>query len=212
MKRKIAALLSVLMVMSCSVGPASAAGTGLDEATKQEYYNEYVEIAKEISEKTGIRISVHPISEFTEEDWLPTEEYRQLITELATCEPVVDDTIVIRDTVPMASDSIGGRVSATKNVKFSFGGKEHTIAVTGVFTTYYEEFHDRQIFEGYESISTKLISGSGSWRQHSNYEVNLADGRRTYTFTLSGTFTLAGTSVDKVFTVSFYCGANGSVS
>lgn len=208
MKRKIAVLLSVLMVMSCIAGPALAVETGLDEATKQEYYNEYVEIAKEISEETGVKISVHPISDFTEEDWLAPEDYRQLITEVATCELRPSGNPVKLDNVP-TPESLG--VSATYEEEFEAGGSSHTIAITGVFTTYYDTFHNRQLFEGYQSITSKLVTGFGSWKQR-DYEVSLTDSRRVYTFIVSGTFTLASTDVDKIFTVGFYCEPDGAVS
>ena len=56
----------------------------LDEVTKQAYYQEYIKIAAEVSKETELDISVLPMDAFQEEDWRTPEQFRNIITEVAS--------------------------------------------------------------------------------------------------------------------------------
>lgn len=168
----------------------------LNDETKRAYYAQYVKIAEEVSQQSGIDIIVNPVQEFAEEDWKTPEDFRDLITEIAEWD--------------IRCDALN--VSKTKTAKVDVNGKSFEIAVTGTFTTQYNSTTQRQYFQSVDTITSKISSGSASWTQ-TGYEGQSLDAARTVAIYVSGTLKVAqATFRNKLAYVEFYCSDKGKVS
>ncbi len=204
MKKQIIGIVLVCVMVIGMSASASAATLTLDEETKEEYYLEYIEIAKEVSKEAELDISVLPIDEFQEEDWRAPQEFRDFITEVAywhlTCTDGGNDTLT-RSTA-----------SATKSTTVTADGRSYTLSITGSFKTDLNTSFGQQRFSGINSISSKLTGSTGTWTQ-TGYESQSMDAARTYGITVSGKLTIAGAVFsNKLAYVEFYCNGQGVVS
>jgi hypothetical protein len=200
--KKITALaVAVVLCLGLSV-PAYAVKPDLDEATKAIYYAEYLKIAQEVNQEMDAYISVNPIDELSDEDWMEPEEFRTFIKAIAGW------TIVCTEPGP-SSRSTG---SATKSASISVEGSTYTIYVKGSFSTQYDQYRGRQLFTTCNSItSSASASQNGSWTQ-TGYEALQTDGGRTYCVDVSGTFKLAAATFEnKIARAEFYCSAVGKI-
>lgn len=202
-KRMISSFVAVTMLFCSMAVTANAAPADLDDATKQEYYAEYVEIANEVAEATELDISVLPMDEISEEDWCTPEEFRSLITSVANSQIVCTAPSEIQ---PFSTGS------AKKNATISANNQTYTISITGSFETNVNSTAGRQYFTGINSITSSLSGGVGSWRQ-TGYEGVIIDAGRTYAITVSGRLTV-GNAVfaNQTAYVEFYCSATGVIS
>ena len=204
MKKQIIGIVLVCVMAIGMSASASAATLTLDEETKEEYYLEYIEIAKEVSKEAELDISVLPIDEFQEEDWRTPQEFRDFITEVAywhlTCTDNGDNTLT-RSTA-----------SATKSTTVIADGRSYTLSITGSFKTDLNTSFGQQRFSGINSITSKLTGSTGTWMQ-TGYESQSMDAARTYGITISGKLTIAGAVFsNKLAYVEFYCNGQGVVS
>lgn len=204
MKKQIIGMVLICVMVIGMSASASAATLTLDEETKEEYYLEYIEIAKEVSKESELDISVLPIDEFQEEDWRAPQEFRDFITEVAywhlTCTDSGDDTLT-RSTA-----------SATKSTTVTADGRSYTLSITGSFKTDLNTSFGQQRFSGINSITSKLTGSTGTWTQ-TGYESQSMDAARTYGITVSGKLTIAGAVFsNKLAYVEFYCNGQGVVS
>lgn len=209
MKRLTAMMLAIATCLSLSVSAFAApseavesqqAAVILDEATKLAYHAEYQKIAEEVNEELNAYISVNPMEDFAENEWVTPEEFREIITAIASWNIVCTDTA-------MSARSMS---SATKTDTIEISGKSYTIAITGRFSTML--VNSRQVFDGIDTITSEADSSVGTWTQ-TGYESALLDQRRTYSITVSGTFVVAGATFRNMLAeADFYCGATGVVS
>lgn len=204
MKKQIIGIVLVCVMVIGISASASAATLTLDEETKEEYYLEYIEIAKEVSKEAELDISVLPIDEFQEEDWRTPQEFRNLITEVAywhlTCTDSGDDALT------------QSTASATKSTTVTADGRSYTLSITGSFKTDLNTSVGQQRFSGINSITSKLTGSTGTWTQ-TGYESQSMDAARTYGITVSGKLTIAGAVFsNKLAYVEFYCNGQGVVS
>lgn len=178
---------------------SNATANGLDDETKADYYAEYIKIAQEVNQTLGSQISVNPIEEISDDDWMTPEEFREFIIAIETWNVVCDES----------GPNERSTSSKTKTDTISVSGKTYTISITGRFTTML--VGSRQVFDGIDSI-TSSTSGDGTWT-HTGYTSSLLDQRRTYSITVSGTFRIASaTFANKLASADFYCGTTGVVS
>jgi len=203
MKRLLTAIMACVMAVGCFSMSASAMEVGLDDTTKQAYYAEYIEIAKEVGKETELDISVLPMSEFTEADWQTPEEFRTIITAIANWRIECTEVSGIQ---PYST------ASATKSATISADGHNYTISITGSFETGLNTATGRQHFMRINSITSKISENTGTWKQ-TGYEYQSMDAARTYGITVSGELTIAGAKfANKLAYVEFYCSHNGVVS
>lgn len=202
MKRLVTVIMSCIMVVGCFGMVASAEELGLDDATKQAYYEEYIQIAKEVGKEAEVDISVLPMSEFTEEDWRTPEEFRSIITTIANWNIVCTAENGIQ---PYST------ASATKTATVTAEGKNYTLSITGSFETALNTSTGRQHFSKINSITSKISGYTGTWTQ-TGYEATAIDAARTYAVTVSGELSIAGAEFpNKLVYVEFYCSATGVV-
>lgn len=185
-------------ILFCSMGVAvNAASNNLSETTKQEYYEKYTEIVADVASKTERDISLLPMNEFTEEDWLPPEEFRTLITGLANW---------TKNCYEVESSA---KASATKSTTITVDGCDYSLSITGDFNTAFNSSTGRQYFSGLNSFTSSMQGGT--WEQ-TGYEFISLDAGRTYLAYISGEYTVAGAVFkNDLARVEFYCGANGDV-
>jgi hypothetical protein len=204
MKKILKAALAYLMAISClSVCGFASAAAPLDEATKQAYYAEYLEIAQEVALETELDISVLPFDEFQDEDWRTPEEFRNFITEVANWN--------LAGTYTSEPAMTRSTASATKTTTVTADGHNYTLAITGNFETGLNTSTGRQHFSSINSITSKLAGYTGTWKQ-TGYEAQPLDAARTFAITVSGELTIAGTVfANKLAYVEFYCSSTGVV-
>lgn len=197
LKKNMASVLAVT-ILFCSMGVAvNAAPNNFSETAKQDYYEKYTEIVADVASKTERDISLLPMDEFTEEDWLPPEEFRSLITALANW---------VKDCNELDSSS---KASATKSSKITIDGRDYSLSITGDFNTAFRSYTERYHFSGLNSFTSSMQGGT--WEQ-TGYEYLRIDAGRTYAAYISGEYTVAGAVFENVLAyVEFYCGANGDV-
>lgn len=200
LKRVCFVALAVTMCLSLSV-VSYASSSGITEDIKAEYYAEYLEIAAEVSEEMDQYISVIPLEEIEDEDWLTPEEFRNVL------EAVSSWRIVCNEAEPQTRSTNG----KTKTASISIDNRTYKVSVTGSFITQYKEQYHAQRFCGIECITSKA-AGDGKWTQ-TGYDYNLVELGRTYQITVSGTFEIAAAKFEnKLAYVEFYCDAKGGVS
>lgn len=187
--------------------------TPLTEEQKQQYYAQYVEIvAKMMDKKLGMGISVGPIDEFEESDWIEPQEFERRIQagiesffkreqeKLAT---------VSSDLKPAVMNPDG---TTTKSQHIYFPDIIKKIEVTATFDTRYDAAKNRQLFSGVEDISTRVpVYSSGNWEQTFS-EATLLDGGRTYSIYIEGVLYYLGLEIEKAFTIEFFCDEFGEIS
>ena len=71
---------------------SNATANGLDDETKADYYAEYIKIAQEVNQTLGSQISVNPIEEISDDDWMTPEEFREFIIAIETWNVVCDES------------------------------------------------------------------------------------------------------------------------
>lgn len=197
LKKNIASFLAGT-ILFCSMGVSvNAAPSNLSETTKQDYYKKYTEIVADVANKTDRDISLLPMNEFKEEDWLPPEEFRSLITALANW---------VKDCEEVESSA---KASATKSSKITIDGCDYALSITGDFNTAFNSYTGRHYFSGLNSFTSSMQGGT--WEQ-TGYEYLSKDAGRTYAAYISGEYSVAGAVFENVLAyVEFYCGANGDV-
>lgn len=172
----------------------------LDDATKEMYYEQYVEIAKEVSEETEIEISVLPMDTFTDEDWRTPNEYHQLLTKIANWDM----------TIPLSSDENAS--ICTKYSSITEQGNIYSVNVTGQFTTQYDNYRQRQLFANITDFSSASSISSTQWSQI-GYEYIFIDSSRICQVVFSGDLTIGGTTFHKkLIYVEFECSYRGGIS
>lgn len=205
MKKKFTGIfMAAVMLVSCLSVFAFAADepATLDQATKEAYYTQYVEIAAEVAKEMELDISVLPMEEFGEEDWRTPEEFRAFITEVAHW------NLNCTDYEPIQTRS---NVSATKSATVTADGKSFTLSITGNFDSGYLTASGRWHFLGVDSISSKLSIDTCKWTQ-TGYDFASLDDSRTYVVYVSGTLTVGGAVfANRLARAIFYCNAEGEV-
>ncbi|UPW84451.1 hypothetical protein [Lysinibacillus sp. Ag94] len=190
------ALFAVFIVFSIA-GKASA--SELTQKQKESYYNEYVSIIEETNSKYDKDLKIAPIQEFTQEDWKSPEEFKKIVTDMASQEwvPVPKGN----DITPFAS-SVG-----TKRVTKYLSGVSVEITVTGSFYTVLSG--DRQVFGNIQSITSK--ADKGTWTQLS-YSPKLLDLNRTYSIDIGGNFVYNKVTDSTNIHVEFFCTPTGAIN
>lgn len=195
--------LTMMLTLSLSLPvTAFAAGTTeLNEATKQEWYQEYQEIIKEVSAESEFGLTLSPYEDFEEGDWKTPEEFRDFAEAMANAH------------VEFASELAPGPQSsgsATKRAYITVQNVRYGIDITGRFTTQYDSNQGRQLFSGTPSFTSKA-AGNGSWSQIGT-EWSFIDSGRTCSATISGNFTIAGVGGIYLARTEFYCSAQGNIT
>lgn len=203
MKRLLITIMACVMVVGCFGISASAVKVELDDTTKQAYYAEYIEIAKEVGKETDLDISVLPMSEFTEEDWRTPEEFRTIITAIANWRIDCTEGCGVQ---PYST------ASAAKSATITADGHNYTVSITGSFETVLNTSTRRQHFKKINSITSELSGHTGTWKQI-GYESQSLDAARTYGITVSGELTIAGAKfTNKLAYAEFYCSSTGVIT
>jgi hypothetical protein len=202
--RKITALIvSLVLALGIVTVPATFAET-INTNDRTALYNEYVNIVEAVAEETDILIEILPMDEFTEDDWISTDEFEKRVRSIANAKITVENG--------ESGISVLSAVGASKTVTISTeGGASAKIQINGSFNTQYLESAKRQFFSGINSITSSKISGSGTWSQI-GYEYTVIDGGRTYNVIVSGNYTVSGVKYTKLLSVEFYCSAVGRAS
>lgn len=192
------ALLSFSLIMSlCATVPAFASTT-ITDGQKEEYYQEYETIVKEIAAESGTTVRLLPMNEFTE--WKTPEDFRKTVEDMVYGQFIITDGLQTKSTG-----------SKTKNATISVNDGNYTIAVTASFTTQYSSVYDRQMFATCDSVSSKKVGNMGSWEQWS-WEAAKTDAGRTYKVVVSGDFTVAGIVATRTAAIYYYCNSAGAIS
>lgn len=205
-------VLPNIKLMDRTESSSSQIAIPLTEGQKQQYYKEYVRIVdKAMEQKVGIGLSVPPIEEFKESDWISPEAYEKMIQEhvdefLATERKKI--AAISSDLKPAVTTMEG---ETTKAVYLYFPDILKKVDVTANFNTQYSKELDRQLFVDADNVSTQLVSSSGTWEQTS-YEVFLENDGQQYTIRIEGIFTLNNQSFDKAFTIKFNCDEFGNIT
>lgn len=172
----------------------------IDTATKEMYYQQYIEIAKEISQEMEMDISVLPIEKFQEQDWRTPDAYRKLLTKVANWDM----------TIPLSKNEYTS--ICTKCTSITEQGNIYSVHVTGQFSTQYDDYRQRQLFANVIDVSSNGGISNTQWSQ-TGYEYILIDGARTCEVVLSGDLTIGGTTFhQKLIGVEFGCSARGGIS
>lgn len=185
----------------------------------QEIYNQYIQIAKEVSELTNQQINVLPIDELKKEDWVSTDKFRERALCFATLASNANTNFNSENldlnsqndySKNYLSSTYAFPVSCTGYYKFSASNITSEVAISADFTTIYNGI--RQMIGGVNSISSKISSGSvGKWTQISD-NVQILDGGRTAKITVSGTFEYLGLLTNLYAYSYFRCSANGGIT
>ena len=180
-------LLTAILILSSSIGVFAQ-----ETQNKEELYQEYQEIVKNVVNETGKSLQLKAFEEMDDDDWVSPEMFEQAAYD-------------------MSNASIRSVGSASKSVTGDFFGKSFTVVIYGDFMTQYDSSTQRQLFLSRESITSACSTGGMEWTQI-DYAVSKKDGRRTYSVDVSGKLEYLGLYANYVFNVEFYCNAQGAIS
>ena len=179
---------------------------GISDAEKIELYAQYVEIARNVSEESLYNVSVVPMAEFGDEDWISPEQYQIDMEKIVKSLKISVNNKKEANMIDEYSSA-----SATKTATATYTGGSLNIAITGSFNTQYSESLDRQIFSGINYINAVKKSGNGAWT-YKGYDRSLIDGGRTYSVSVAGNIQIGTNVYSTVAHVKFYCSATGGIS
>ncbi|WP_110113350.1 hypothetical protein [Bacillus sp. CGMCC 1.16541] len=194
-----------------STGGSTHSAIPITEAQKKQYYQQYLNIVdKAMEQKSGISISVPPMEEFKESDWLSPEEYNEMVQDMVKSHLAAE-----REKIEAASSNLKPATTVdgetTKSTYLYFPDMLKEIEVTATFDTKYSTKRDRQVFLNVDNVSTQLASSPGAWEQ-SSYKTSLKDDNQTYLIQIEGVFTLNNLSFEKKFLIEFKCDKFGHIS
>ncbi|MGK4118237.1 hypothetical protein AB0Y38_18220 [Lysinibacillus capsici] len=198
--RKITKILTALFATFIVFGFVNkASASELTQEQQEAYYAEYVSIIEETNSKYNKNLQLGPIEGFSVDSWKTPEEFKNIVTDMATQEWVAVEE----------KPGIGlfASTSGTKSVSKYLSGQTVTITVNGSFNTILS--NGRQIFSPNINSLTSYAS-KGTWTQRS-YTSSLIDGGRTYNFDIGGGYVYNDVYDATNISVSFYCSSTGVV-
>ena len=134
------------------------------------------------------------------------KQYRKVVREFATSKFVLVGDENGTDWNMVSRSSVSASKNATKSTS---DGYSYTVKISAKFNTQYSS--GRQYISSVSSISSRLVSGNGTWTQTGS-DYSLMDGGRTASVTVTGKATYAGASYTVRPTAEFYCSATGGIS
>lgn len=186
----------------------------LTEEQKHQYYEQYLTIVEQAMKlKTGIGISVPPIKDFKESDWVAPKDYEKMVQNM-----IHQHLATEREEIAAMSSNLKPAVTnlngeTTKSTYLYFPDILRKIEVTAKFDTQYSSELGRQVFVAVDNVLTQLVSSTGNtgkWEQTS-VRTTLVDGGQKYSIQIEGIFTLNNLSNEKVFTIEFNCDEYGNI-
>lgn len=176
----------------------------LTQEQKKAYYKQYVKIIEEVvAEHEGTNMWVAPFDEFTEEDWVEPEEFRQKA--IARANLRFENFQLSNSSGPVAL----GAVTKTKETQIHAEGVTVGLYVTGSFKTEYNHTAKRQFFKTINSVTSR--TSKGTWKQ-TGYTPRLIDGGRTFEISIGGELKLDGIYSTHRASLEFRCSPQGGVS
>lgn len=200
-----ALIMTVAMTVSVLSAAAFAETAAGGASSRSELYAEYLDIAEDVTQETGVPISVVDMKDFTDQDWVSPEIYKAEMLKIAES---LDTKLVEENT---GARSAKASTTASKVIAVTYDGGSMKVKVTGSFTTVLSESLGRQVFSGIKSITSAKYSGNGTWTDK-GYSRTLIDGGRTYSVSVAGTVKIGTNKYDTTGNVFFYCSATGAVS
>lgn len=217
--KKYVAGISLLGLMAAPIAPASifaeeittknVEGVSVDQAKltqeqKKAYYKQYVKIIEEVvAEHEGMNMWVAPFDEFTEEDWVEPEEFRQKAIARANLR---FENFQLSN--PSGHVALAG-ISKTKETQINAEGVAVGLYVTGSFETEYNHTAKRQFFKTINSVTSR--TSKGTWKQ-TGYTPRLIDAGRTFEISIGGELKLDGVYSTHRASLEFHCDAYGGIS
>ncbi|GLC88466.1 hypothetical protein [Lysinibacillus piscis] len=199
--KKIGAVLTALFAIFVVFGMTGKASVAeLTQTEKEAYYQKYVSIVQETNDKYETYLEISSIEEFTVEDWKTPDEFKKIVTDMATQKWVA---------VPNDKNMVSpfATTSGSKTVTKYLAGVSVIITVNGSFNTILSE--GRQVFS--PTINSLTFSANkGTWAQLA-YTANMIEGGRTFLIDIGGKFTYNGVSESKNIAVQFNCSSTGIV-
>lgn len=208
LKKAAAVFTAVFMVLVSAIAGYAETDGSISLAEKGALYDEYVKIARAVSEETLCPVSVLPMEAFGPEDWVSPEEYRMNMEKIANSLKV---TVAGQNTeAPAAAGGFGNR--AVRTAEVSYDGGSFNITVAGSFDTQYYASVDRQLFGEIRSLKTEKTMGTDAetWAD-AGYAFSLIDGGRTYSITAAGNVGIGTNIYATVVNVHIYCSAEGQI-
>ncbi|MMZ56518.1 hypothetical protein D1872_184130 [compost metagenome] len=217
--KKYVAIISLLGLMVAPIASSSVfateittknvEGVSVDQAKltqeqKEAYYKQYVKIIEEVvADHEGTNMWVAPFDEFTEEDWVEPEEFRQKA--IARANLRFENFQLSNPSGPV---DIAG-ISKTKETQIYSEGVAVGLYVTGSFETEYNHTAKRQFFKTINSLTSR--TSKGTWKQ-TGYTPRLIDAARTFEISIGGELKLDGVYSTHRASVEFRCDAQGGIS
>ncbi|UJF26687.1 hypothetical protein [Planococcus sp. 107-1] len=184
----------------------------ISKEQKESYYEEYTKIVEQAMDlKSGIGISLAPMQEFKETDWVAPIEFKKDIDEMVESHLATEADLIAKRESELYSAKTDRYGETRKNVFIYVPDFLKELEVTAHFDTRYSSDDNRQVFEDVASVSTAIKSPTGEWKQTS-YEAAIIDGGQKYVIDIEGTFTLNGLSYEKAFAIEFTCDEFGQIS
>lgn len=200
--RRIFCVCFALCLVISTVSVSFASSTDGNDVNRETLYAQYLEAAEEVSAETGVDLTVIPMVEFEEDDWISLENFKKYLRYRAALK--FESLIYTTDNVSANSNE------TTKKTVTSEDGTV-SIDIISDFRTEYIDFHDRELFIGIDDpISYLTNNGKGKWTQL-GYEILLLDGRRTYYILVGGEYRAGGVATEHRVSAYFYLKEDGTV-
>ncbi|MCI8285291.1 MAG: hypothetical protein HFE90_08540 [Firmicutes bacterium] len=188
----------------------SFAAPNLTDERKAKLYEQYKIKLFEIAMDHNMNFELLPMEEFEERDWVTPEKFKEHLEYMANLEFKVNESEWAEEenfTVlwPMRAVNKSVKVISTD------GSIAAVIKVRGELQTDLDERAKRQVFSEFNSVTSSMERGMGSW-EHLGYERCYADGFRTCMVIIGGTYKSRGVSMQRTAGINFYCRPTGQVA
>lgn len=181
----------------------------LTDERKAKLYEQYKIKLFEIAMDHDMNFELLPMEEFEERDWVTPEKFKEHLKYMASLRFEVDKSEQAAESYTFETPY---KRTAEKDIRLiSADGKSAAIIkIKGEPETDFDERARRQVFVEFDSVTSFMESGIGSW-EHLGYERYYSDGFRTCMVIIGGTYKSGGASMQLTGNVYFYCRPTGQI-
>ena len=206
MKRKYVKIMFLSMTLLTS-SITTAYATIPEDEKKEEYYQEYDQICKEINKTTNQNISLLPRKDINNEDLVEPSVFKETVSDITKAEY---QDIVASGNILKASSVLNGKFTKTKSCSVKVNSTKSITINCKLTGTYYYDKSMKRCYFGKINNPTFTVSG-GSWKNR-GYTKSLIDGSRTAYIELKGK-AVVGSNYTKNFSraIEFHCTEEGKI-
>ena len=205
--KKLERLFSVVLILCLSLSLEGRLVEAAADGKKQEYYQKYQKICEEVNQETKQSISLLPLKEIKDEDFMDPAAFEKTVKDISKAEfhNVSAAGNILKDPC-----SLSGKFSKTKSFTVKVNDTKFVEIECKITGTYYYDKTLKRCFFGKVNKPAYTVLG-GNWGNR-GYVQDFIDGSRTACIEMQGK-AVAGSNYSKKFSraLEFYCTEEGKI-